>query len=1044
MSSSTIANQKAHFPWRRVFAVAILLLGPASYLRAEQLPIRVWTTADGLPHNHINRIRRDSRGYLWVCTDEGLARFDGHRFVNYGTAQGLPNLTINDFIESRDGTYWIATDGGICRFNPLGKALPHQPNGNQPNLMFTVYRVSGTEASNHVNGLLEDPDGSLWLATSGGLFRMCQANGQVRMETLEIGFPTGMRDERHVTNLYLDSHGALWVMAISGLYRHPLGSPWERYGVEHGFRNNFVQSLFEDRRGRLWLGSRGEGLHLLVTNPQSGQRIVERTYSIRDGLPGRDVRSLFALPDGRVWLCVVGGLVLFNPEANDGQKFLNHTTAHGLASDEVYNLTQDNEGNLWVGTRNSGVMRIAGSGFTTFGLRDGFTPGPLNTIREASTGEILIHNGARNDQRFFHYFDGRKFVGAEHKVAAGFGYGREQAILQDRFGDWWVATDEGVHRYPGVKTVAELARMKPRAVYGLKQGLAHHNAERLFEDQRGDIWIGASTSSREMVFLHRWERATDQIHRYKLPDVIAPTANLSAIGEDAQGNLWLANVGVPGLTRYHGGQFKRFTVADGAPANTVNAFFLDGKKRLWIATSSSGLHRLDELSADRMRLTTWDVAKGLATNEVWSITEDQWGRIYAGTGRGVDRLNPETGDIRHFTPGDGLAKGEVRVSLRTRNNHLWFVTEQGISRLIPTLDQKPSPPPVLITAVRINGNPAPISELGEMRIENLTLAPNQNSVQIDFLSLDFSAGAKLLYQYRLGGQNWSEPSDLRTVNFASLSPGVYHFAARARNFSGVVSDPPAAVTFEILRPVWQRWWFLAALISGLGALVYGGYRYRLGQAIKVERVRTRIAHDLHDDIGANLTRISILSEVAKQQQGNGASPPGELPAGLLDSIAEISRESVAAMNDIVWAINPEHDSLLDLTSRMRRHAEEVFTTRDIRLEFEAPGDAGQLKLEIETRRDLYLIFKESVNNAARHAACSAVSIQIQASATHIQLTVRDNGKGFDPRTPDKIHSEGNGLLSMRNRARALGGKLTIESSPGAGSEVRLMLPFSPA
>ena len=1019
--------------WRLSSTVSLMCLVTfVSY--GQQLPIKAWTTADGLPHNHINRIWRDSRGYLWICTDEGLARFDGYRFVNYGMAQGLPSATINDFIEMRDGTYWVATDGGMCLFNPLGKAAPS--NTNQPAPIFTVYRVSEREESNHVNSLLEDPDGSLWLATSGGLFHLQRTNGQIRIEAIEIGYPTGFRDERHVTKLFLDSRGALWAMAISGLYRRLPEGRWERYGVEQGLRNTFVQSMFEDRSGRLWLGSRGEGLHLLVAHPRAGRQIVEKTYTIRDGLPGLDIRNITLLPDGRVWLCVVGGVVLFNPEASDKNKFRFYTTAHGLTSNEVYNLTQDTEGNLWIGTRNSGVMRIAGSGFTTFGPPDGFTPGPFNTILETGAGALLILNGSRTTQRFFHYFDGRKFGSTEHKVATGFGYSREQAILQDRFGEWWVATDQGVHRYAAVKTVPELARANPKAIYGLRNGMAENYAERLWEDQRGDIWIGTGISSKELIFLHRWERATDKIHRYKLPDNIAPASNLNAIGEDAQGNLWLANAGASGVVRYRDGQFKRFTVADGAPANTVNAFFLDGKKRLWIATSGSGLHRLEEVSADRMRLTTWDVTKGLTTNEIFSVTEDQWGRIYAGTARGIDRIDPETGYIRQFTSDDGLAKGEVRVSLRDRHNHLWFVTEQGVSRLIPKLDQKLSSLPVLITAVRVNGNPAPVSELGETKIDGLSFAPDQNSVQIDFLSLDFSAGAKLRYQYRMGEQNWSELSDLRTVNFASLSPGDYELAVRAISSSGVISNPPAIVTFTIYRPLWQRWWFLVALALGFGGLVYGGYRYRLGQAVKVERVRTRIAHDLHDDIGANLTRISILSEVAKQQQSNGAPPPGEL----LDSIADISRESVAALNDIVWAINPQHDSLLDLTSRMRRHAEEIFLTRDIRLEFEVPNDADQLKLDIETRRDLYLIFKEAVNNTARHAACSAVSVQVQASATHIQLNIVDDGKGFDP----SALVEGNGLLSMRNRAQAMKGTLKIESTPGKGSELLVTVPVSPA
>ncbi len=781
------------------------------------------------------------------------------------------------------------------------------------------------------------------------------------------------------------------------------------------------------------MGSRNRGLYRLVINPQPGRPIVEQTYSIRDGLPGVDVRNITPLPDGRVWLCVVGGLVLFNPEASDDAKFITYTKAHGLTTEEIYNLTQDSEGNLWIGTRESGVMRIASSGFATFGLLDGFTPAVHNTMREASNGELLIFNGPNPRKRFLHYFDGKKFVGMNYQAARNFGYAQQQAILQDHLGEWWMATDEALYRYPRLNRLADFARTKPKAIYTQRDGLASNHIERIYEDQRGDIWVATYLNPQSLNCLYRWERATNKIHQYKLKETEAPAFNINAFGEDAQGSLWICFYATNGMTRYRDGQFKWFTSADGAPASTINSFFLDSKKRLWIATKGSGLHRVDEATEDRLRLTTWDVTRGMATNEVWSVTEDQWGRIYAGTGRGVDRLDPETGYIRHFTSDDGLAKGEVRVSLRDCNNHLWFVTEQGVSRLVPTLDQKPSSLPVLITAVRVNGNPTPVSELGETRIDGLSLAPDQNSVQIDFLSLDFSAGAKLRYQYRLGEQDWSESSDLRTVNFVSLSPGVYRFAVRAIGSSGVISDPPATVMFTINRPLWQQWWFIACLAAGLGAMIYGLYRYRLGQALKVERVRTSIARDLHDDIGANLTRISILSEVAKQQRVNGAPPPDEL----LDSIAEISRESVASMNDIVWAISPEHDSLLDLIRRMRRHAEEVFTTRDIRLDFQAPDAAGELKLDVQMRRDLYLVFKEAVNNAARHADCSAVSIKVWADGAQILLAVSDDGKGFDPAEL----SEGHGLLSMRNRARAVGGELVIESTPGAGSEVRLTIPL---
>jgi signal transduction histidine kinase len=254
---------------------------------------------------------------------------------------------------------------------------------------------------------------------------------------------------------------------------------------------------------------------------------------------------------------------------------------------------------------------------------------------------------------------------------------------------------------------------------------------------------------------------------------------------------------------------------------------------------------------------------------------------------------------------------------------------------------------------------------------------------------------------------------------------------RAVNADGVVSETPASFSFTILSPLLQRWWFLALAATMVGLTVFLFYRFRVTQLLKLERIRTRIATDLHDDIGANLTRISVLSEVARRQSGDVASPV----SGSLQAIAEIARESVASMSDIVWAINPQRDSLIDLTRKMRQHAGEVFMARGIELNFIAPDHAPDLKLGADVRRNLYLVFKEAVNNAARHSDCARAEIELRVEEGRLRFTVSDNGRGFDP----SARTEGNGLLSMRRRAADLGGDLSLESRPGAGSRMRLTI-----
>jgi two-component sensor histidine kinase len=460
---------------------------------------------------------------------------------------------------------------------------------------------------------------------------------------------------------------------------------------------------------------------------------------------------------------------------------------------------------------------------------------------------------------------------------------------------------------------------------------------------------------------------------------------------------------------------------------------LDRKGRLWLASAGSGLIRVDDPDAERPVFRAYTTAEGLSSNTAEGVTEDLYGHIYVGTGRGLDRLDPVTGQFKHFTTADGLAPGRVIAGFRDRTGALWFGTAKGLSRFLPRADEATAPPPsVLITQISVAGEERNVSAIGETEISLNHMAADQSQLQIGFVGLSFTPGEVLRYQFMLEGadRDWSTPTEQRSITYPRVAPGSYRLLVRALNSDGVVSPQPAIVSFTILPPIWQRWWFLAILIMSLGAIAYLLYRYRVARVVELANVRTRIATDLHDDIGANLTKIAILSEVVKQQHGNGGD------GNPLSSIARISRESVAAMGDIVWAINPQRDNLVDLVRRMREHAGEVCLAQDIDLEFHAPETEGRLKLDVDVRRDLYLIFKEAVNNAVRHADCSRLEIGIAEDDGILALTIRDNGKGFDPESA----VSGNGLMSMRRRVEVHKGTIEIRSRPGE-TNIDVRLPY---
>ncbi len=1029
-------------PVDRILVGVSLLLIVCQPIKAERLPIKTYTTADGLAHNVVNRVMRDSRGFLWFCTREGLSRFDGYGFTNYGIEQGLPAAIVEDMLETRDGVYWVATAGGLCRFDPLGRPQAGISNAwarqnGAANAMFTVYSPGEDARSKYVLSLLQDRTGALWCGTRNGLYRLEAAADDVNIAPVDLSIPDYL-ESRFIECLLEDRTGALWVGSRSGLYRRWPDGRVEAYTTRDGLPDNLIRSLLQDREGRIWVGTALGGLCRLVSDPAPGRNVVARIYSDGDGLPTRWINKLFQASGGSLWAGSNVGLIQFIPTA-DGRdfRFRAYAEPHGLSFHEVASLAEDRNGNLWMAMQQGGAAKVVSSGFTTFGKADGFFW--ATSILETRAGDLLVAGAPSAQGWSINRFDGEKFIPIRPRFPkALLTWGWNQTVLEDHTGEWWVGANSGLLRFPKVSRPEQLANTPPKAIYTTRDGLSADLTLRLFEDSRGDIWIGSVGQGITLNGLSRWERSTGAFHHYYTEKENLPRFDsfyVSSFAEDRAGNLWIGFSGDGGLARYRDGRFTLFTAGDGVPSGQIRNLLVDSRGRLWVTTYRGGLSRVDDPAAEYPTLSTYTTANGLSSNEITAVSEDQWGRIYIGTGRGIDRVHPATGHITHYTIADGLPLGQMEAALRDNRGALWFSFATGLVRLVPEPDSPPMAPPILITGLRIAGDPHPISALGETEVAAIELGANKNQLQIDFVALGFSPGEGLLYQYKLEGASdeWSQLTDHRTVNFANLAAGAYHFLVRAVNAGGTLSETPASFSFTILRPVWQRWWFLTLAAVLMGLAIYSMYRYQLAQKLKVERVRTRIATDLHDDIGTNLSLIAMASEVAGRRSHENDPQMAEA----LSLISGTSRELVDSMSDIVWAVNPKRDHLVDLTKRMRRFASDVFSARGIVFHFEGPSDDRDIRLGTETRREVLLIFKEAVSNIARHSKCTEAGIESRAQAGWLEVTLSDNGKGFDATRS----FDGNGLASMRQRAERMGGRLEVLSRNGEGTTVTLKTPL---
>ncbi|MDQ6760636.1 MAG: ATP-binding protein [Acidobacteriota bacterium] len=997
---------------RRV--LQLTLLATCWPLAGAQLPLRRYSTADGMPSNAVYGIRSDSRGFLWFATGEGLSRFDGYGFLNQNERTGLPHAAVTQVLIGRNGYFWLATPAGLVRFRP---DLPQSSEGRM-----IVIRPNDKPESAHITALLEDRRGTLWCGTAGGLFSIDDtASSTPRLSEVRIGMAGSVWNDSHVAGLAEDAEGGLWIGVADGsLYRRRPDCEVEHYSLIKGSPQVEIMTLLADRKGRIWVGTIN-GVYRSASAPHPGANGFEPLFGQKESQSQIRVSDIFESREGDVWVAMFRCLTQF---PGDGMPMRVWTEENGLPSRGAISLGQDQDGNLWLGTGDLGAFKLAAGGMLTYAVGAGVTMHSVISVAETRLGELYIgtrtmYGGFRVGVLAGEGF--RDIVPRVPKRIDYFGWRPGQVMLQDSAGEWWLASNQGLCRYPRLESPAQLAQTVPKAVYTVRDGLPSDRVVRLYEDRVGDIWIG--TEAAQILYWSKSERSFIGIAADGVP------RPASAFGEDNAGHVWIGD---------YSGQLWRVLdrraspVAGPAKRSWIRAFLLDHAGRLWVATASQGLLRFDQPTSPHPQFRQYGYSDGLSSLSVHSLAEDRNGGIYIGTGDGVDRLDPDLGRIRHFTSADGIAPGQAIAAYRDRTGAVWFGSLHGrLTRFVPRTEPRIAPPPVWITGVSIAGHPAPVSDAGEASIHSVEVQPGQEHIQFDFVGLSYSPGNVPRYQYRLGHEPWSVPIEARSVHYGSLVPGRYRFAVRALNSDGEASPTPATVEFRVVPPLWRRTWFHAMLLAVAIATAGWAHRSRVARLVEIERVRTRIATDIHDDIGSSLSQLGILSEIARQR-ASGAQA-GEA----IERIGALSRELLDSISDIVWAIQPHKDHLSDLEKRMRRFAAETLSARNVDMQLSVSDSGCDLELNAELRRQIFLIFKESVNNIARHSGATEARIALRVVDRQLTLDVRDNGCGIEP----SQQAEGNGLKSMRLRAVQLGGELRVRSAEGEGTTVLLSAPL---
>ncbi|MGC3959220.1 MAG: triple tyrosine motif-containing protein [Verrucomicrobiota bacterium] len=554
----------------------------------------------------------------------------------------------------------------------------------------------------------------------------------------------------------------------------------------------------------------------------------------------------------------------------------------------------------------------------------------------------------------------------------------------------------------------------------------------------------------------------------------AAAGDVRVIEVGLDGEIWVGTQGA-GLGLVKNGQFKSFQAKDGLVENFILSLCCETNGTLWIGTLDMGLCRFQD-----GQFRTIGIGHGLPANTIYHIEDDQLGNLWFNSPIGVFRISKAQlhacadGDLAKldvlaYGKAEGMATlagtgGFTPSGFRAPDGRLWFSTARGIAVINPKA-ARPNPvrPPVWIEEILVDGQPAVInrdfpshSGAGQevVKRSSVVLQPGRRQVDVQFTGLSFTSPERVQFKYRLEGldPDWMEGGLRRRVTYSFLPPGEYTFHVIACNSDGLWSEAGDSLTIIMLPHFWQTWWFrtglMVASIAAIAGVFYLESRRRLRRKLEriarereLERERSRIAQDIHDDLGASLTRIGMLSQSA-------AGDLDDLPRATssLNQIYDTARDLTRAMDEIVWAVNPRHDTLDSLTNYIARFAHDFLSAAQIRCRLDAPTQVPELTVRSEVRHNLFLAFKETLNNAVKHSGANEVLVTFELRPAGLKLRVSDNGVGFDSNSRrssagDRVIS-GYGIAGIHRRLEQIGGKVEIVSTLGLGTRVELFVPLT--
>jgi ligand-binding sensor domain-containing protein/signal transduction histidine kinase len=953
----------------------------------------IWETSDKLPDDTIVSVLQARDGYLWVGTLHGLARFDGLNFTPFNEKDLARSRILYLFEDSRMNL-WVGTDNnGVWLFLRNGTANHFYVEGGRP-----------------LDSASEDDNGTIWLKFGKGPGGSVARYWDGKFQLVNGQFSFAVAEKK----------GPVWLGTPAGLL--PITSP---PGSSAIFLQQASPVAADDLK--FMLASKTGGMWRFVDGRVEKWKNNRRERDLGP-YPWGDRQVMAACEDDRGNLIVgtYGDGVYWFDENGKFTHILNELT-HAY----ILSLAFDNEGNLWVGTNGRGLNRVRRN---AFGVLSDLV---AQSVSAEKNGDIWV---GYNGNRVEHWSGGKSNV---YTVVSP-----EQSDLAYAKS---VFVDSSGQVFAGIlfqfAAAPRLFRFETNHFVPVELGMGG-NISAIHQDRTGRIWLGTDGG---LVLFNGKESKL-----FSTGEGL-PAADVRAIADDPAGNLWIGTSA--GLACLRDGRITVFHKKDGLPGEDVSALLADSDGALWVGTRGSGLGRFAT-----NHWTYYTTHEGLGGDSIGYLVEDDKTNLWLGSNSGLMRVSKRSLNdfangaansikCRVYVEEDGLptrecTEGSQPAACETPDGRLWFPTTRGLVYVNPSaLKQNPIEPPVIIESVLLDSVRQGTNVFAGSPSE-IVVPPGKHNLEIHYASLNLGGADRARFRYRLNEQQnteWAEDtSGTRAASYPKLLPGTYQFQVTACNEDGVWNSHPASLTLIVQPSLWQKGWFRGLLALGLLGAIAGLVYYFSTQKLQrqvtllrqqeaLEHERSRIARDLHDQLGANLTQVALLAEMAESDKN--------LPEEVEDhakQITQTARETTKALDEIVWAVNPSNDTLEGLVNYSGKYAQEYFALAALRYRVDIPSQLPDVTLPPEVRHNVFLAFKESVNNVVKHAQATEVNVRLRLDATHFALEIEDNGKG--PAGAEQ-KSGRNGLRNMRKRMEDIGGSFTFGPAPVKGTLVRLTAPI---